>query len=120
MMLMKRYLEKARAKDTPLDKTWTIVGILKSKARDCLMNKSEAERDTDEKVFALLALPFGTGSSKIHIQQEFRSRNQTSDEDYMQYLDALVGLRSQGFPTEEVAVRRFGIMQKFIESVTLN
>ena len=35
----------------------------------------------------------------------------------MQYLDALEGLRSQGFPHEEVAVRRYEIMQRFIEGV---
>ena len=35
----------------------------------------------------------------------------------MQYLDALEGLRSQGFPNEEVAVGRYEIMQKFIEGV---
>ena len=117
LMLMKRYLQKAHAKDTPLDKAWTIVEFLENEARDYITNKSEAERDTDEKVFALLARRFGTGSNKIQIQQQFRTRNQTPDEDYMQYLDALEGLRSQGFPNEEVAVRRYEIMQRFIEGV---
>ena len=117
LMLMKRYLQKAHAKDTPLDKAWTIVEFLENEARDYVTNKSEAERDTDEKVFALLARRFGTGSNKIQIQQQFRTRNQTPDEDYMQYLDALEGLRSQGFPNEEVAVRRYKIMQRFIEGV---
>ena len=117
LMLMRRYLEKAHAKDTPLDKAWTIVEFLENEARDYITNKSEAERDTDGKVFALLARRFGTGSNKIQIQQQFRTRNQSPDEDYMQYLDALEGLRSQGFPNEEVAVRRYEIMQKFIEGV---
>ena len=116
-MLMRRYLEKAHAKDTPLDRAWTIVEFLENEARDYITNKSEAERDTDEKVFALLARRFGTGYNKIQIQQQFRTRNQSPDEDYMQYLDALEGLRSQGFPNEEVAVRRNEIMQKFIEGV---
>ena len=35
----------------------------------------------------------------------------------MQYLDALEGLRSQGFPNEDVTVRRYEIMQRFIEGV---
>ena len=117
LMLMKRYLQKAHAKDTPLDKAWTIVEFLENEARDYITNKSEAERDTDEKVFALLARRFGTGSNKIQIQQQFRTRNQSPDEDYMQNLDALEGLRSQGFPNEEVAVRRYEIMQRFIEGV---
>ena len=117
MMLMKRHLEKAHARATPLDKAWTIIEYLEHEARDYITNKSEAERDTDEKVFALLARRFGTGSSKIHIQQQFRTRNQNNEEDYMQYLNALEGLRSQGYPNEEVTVRRYEIMQKFIEGV---
>ena len=116
-MLMKRYLENAQAKDTPLDRAWTIVEFLEIEERDYITNKSEAERDTDEKVFALLARRFGTGSNKIQIQQQFRTRNQSPDEDYMQYLDALEGLRSQGFPNEEVVVRRYEIMQSFFEGV---
>ena len=32
-------------------------------------------------------------------------------------LDALEGLRSQGYPNEEVTVRRYEIMQRFIEGV---
>ena len=117
LMLMKRYLEKAHAKDTQLDRAWTIVEFLENEARDYITNKSEAERDTDEKVFALLARRFGTGSSKFQIQQQFRTRNQSDDEDHMQYLDALEGLRSQGFPNEDVTVRRYEIMQRFIEGV---
>ena len=35
----------------------------------------------------------------------------------MQYLDALEGLRSQGYPNEEITVRRYEIMQRFIEGV---
>ena len=114
LMLMKRYPEKAHAKDTPLDRAWTIVEFLENEARDYITNKSEAERDTDEKVFALLARRFGTGSNKIQIQQQFRTSNQSPD---MQYLDALEGFRSQGFPNEEVAVRRYEIKQRFIEGV---
>ena len=117
MMLTKRYLEKAHAKDTSLDKVWTIVEFLEYEARNYITNKCGAERDTDEKVFALLARRFRTGRSRIHIQQQFRTRNQTSDEDYMQYLDALEGLFSQGFPKEKIAVRRYEIMQKFIDGV---
>ena len=113
MILMKRHLEKA----TPLDKAWTIIEYLKREAREYISNKSEAERDTDEKIFALLARRLGTGSSKIHIQQQFRTHNQNSEEDYMQYLDALEGLRSQGYPSEEVTVRRYENMQRFIEGV---
>ena len=34
LLLMKRYLEKAHAKDSPLDKAWTIVEFLDNEARD--------------------------------------------------------------------------------------
>ena len=116
-MLMERHLEKTHARAFPLDKAWTIIEYLEHEARDYITNKSEAERDTDDKVFATLARRFGTGSSKIHIQQPFRTRNQNNEEDYMQYLVALEGLRSQGYAKEEVTVRRYEIMRRFIEGV---
>ena len=34
MMLIKRYLKEAHAKDTPLDRAWTIVELLENEARD--------------------------------------------------------------------------------------
>ena len=33
----------------------------------------------------------------------------------MQYLDALEGLRSHGFPDEPIITKRFEILQRFIE-----
>ena len=117
MILMKRHLEKAHAKATPLDEPWTIIEYLEQEAKEYITNKSQAERDTDEKVFALLARGLGMGSNKIHIQLQFRSRKQNSEEDYMQYLGALEGLRSQGYPNEEVTVRRYAVMERFIEGV---
>ena len=79
LMLLKRYLEKAHAKDIPFYRAWTIVYFLENEARDYITNKSEDERDTDEKVFAILARRFGTGSTKIQIQQQFRARNKSND-----------------------------------------
>ena len=117
MMLMKRHLEKAHAKAAPLDETWTIIEFLEYEARDYITMKSEAERNTYEKMFASLARRFGKGSSEIHNQQQFRTLNQNGDKDYMQYLDALEVLRSQGLPNEEVTVRRCEIMEKSIERV---
>ena len=40
MMLMKRHLEKAHSKATPLDKAWTIIEYLVNEARDYITNKS--------------------------------------------------------------------------------
>ena len=42
MMLMKRNLEKAHAKATPLDKDWIKIVYLEQEARDYITNKSEA------------------------------------------------------------------------------
>ena len=42
MMLMKRYLETAHTKDTPLERAWTIVEFLKSEVKDYIKNTSEA------------------------------------------------------------------------------
>ena len=105
------------ARATPLDKAWRIIEYLELEAKDYITNMSEAERDTDGNVFALQLRRFGTGSSKMHIQQQFRTRDQNSEEDYMQYLDALEGLRSKGYPNEEVTVRRYEIMLRFIKGV---
>ena len=35
----------------------------------------------------------------------------------MQYIDGLVGLRSQGYPNDEVTIRRYEIMQRLIDGV---
>ena len=117
LMLLKRHLEKAHARANPLDKARRIIEYLEHEARDYITNKSEAERYIDDKVFAFLARRFGTESSKIPLHQQFRTRNQNNEEDYMQYLDALDCLRSHGYPNEEVTVRRYEIMQRFIEGV---
>ena len=117
LTIMKRYLEKAHRNDSPADRAWTIIEFLESEARDYIINKSEPERDTDEKVLRLLTRRFGVGSNRTHIQQQFRTRNQTPEESHMQFLDALEGLRSQGFPLEPEATRRYEILQRFTEGV---
>ena len=75
-----------------LDNAWTIIEYLEHEARYYISNKSEEEKDTRKSSRYKHA---GTGSSTIHIQQRFRTRYQNSEEDYMQYLDAIEGLRSQ-------------------------
>ena len=45
------------------------------------------------------------------------SRVQQDKEDWMQYLDALEGLRTQGFPDELITVRRYEILQRFTDGV---
>ena len=53
----------------------------------------------------------------MQVRKAFPTRKQSEKEDWMQYLDTLEGLRSQGFPDELVAFKRYEILQRFIEGV---
>ena len=83
-----------------------------------MINKSEPERVEPDKVFALLASRFGTGGNRMHVRQTFMSRIQQEKEDWMQFLDALEGLRTQGFPNEPITTRRYEILQRFTDGVS--
>ena len=115
--LMKRFLERVHAKSSNIDKAWAIIDHLEGEARNYIINKSEPERDTPDKVFALLASRFGTGGNRMHVRQTFMSRVQQEKEGWMQFLDALEGLRTQGFPDEPITTRRYEILQRFIDGV---
>ena len=45
------------------------------------------------------------------------SRVQQEKEDWIQYLDALEGLRKQGFPDEPITTKRYEILQRFTDGV---
>ena len=107
---MKRYRERVYLNSSPVDKAWEIIDHLDVEARRYIINKPESERDSHEKVSALLSSRFGTGSSRWPVRQAFRLRSQLEREDLMQYLDALEGLRSQGFPDEPLTTRRYEIL----------
>ena len=77
-----------------------IIGHLEGEARNYIINKAESERDAPEKVFELLSSRLGAGRNRMQVRQAFLTRAQQEKEDWMQYLDALEGLRSQGFPQE--------------------
>ena len=68
-------------------------------------------------VFEWLASRFGTGGNRMQVRQALTTRQQSDREDWMQYLDALEGLRSQGFPEEPVTTKRYEILQRFIEGI---
>ena len=105
ILVMRRYLQRTQAKATPDDRAWSIIGHLEGEARNYLINKAESERDTPEK-----KQPDASAST-------FASRQQSNREDWMQYVDALEGLRSQGFPDEPVNTKCYEILQRFIEGV---
>ena len=115
--VMRRYLQRTQAKATTDDKAWSISSHLEGEARNYNINKAESEPETPEKVFELLASRFGTGCNRMQVRQAFATRQQSDIEDWMQYLEALEGLRSQGFPDEPVTTRRSEILQRFIEVV---
>ena len=117
ILVMQRYLQRTQAKATLDDKAWSFIGHLEGEARNYIINKAESERDTPEKVIELLASRFGTGGNRMQVRQAFATRQQSDREDWMQYLHALEGLRSQGFPEEPVVAKRYEILQRFIEGV---
>ena len=114
---MQRYLKRIQTKVPAEDRAWSIIGHLEVEARNYIINKAESERDNPEKVFELLSSRFGAGGNRMQVRQAFQSRVQQEKEDWMQYLDALEGLRSQGLPQETITTKRYEILQRFMEGV---
>ena len=117
ILVMRRYLKRTQSKALLEDQAWSIIGHLEGEARNYLINKAEHERDAPEKVFELLSSRFGAGGNRMQVRQAFLTRAQQEKEDWMQYLDALEGLRSQGFPQEPITIKRYEILQRFMEGV---
>ena len=117
ILAMQRYLKRVQTKVSAEDRAWSIIGHLEGEARNYIINKAESERDTPEKVFELLSSRFGAGGNRMQVRQTFQSRVQQEKGDWMQYLDALEGLRSQGFPQESITTKRYEILQRFMEGV---
>ena len=115
---MRRYLQRTQAKTNPDDRAWSIIGEhLEGEQRNYIINKTESNMDTPEKVFELLASRFGLGGNRIQVRQAFATRQQFEKEDCIQCLKALEGLRSRGFPDELVTTKRYEILHRFIEGV---
>ena len=118
ILIMQRFLKRTQTKVSAEDLlAWSIIGHLEGEARNYIINKAESERDTPEKVFELLSSRFGAGGNRMQVRQAFQSRIQHEKEDWMQYLDALEGLRSQGFPQEAITTKRYEILQRFMGGV---
>ena len=117
ILVMQIYLKRIQTKVSAEDRAWSIISHLEGEARNYIINKVESERDTPEKVFELLSSRFGAGGNRMQVRQTFQSRVQQVKEDWMQYLDALEGLRNQGFPQESITTKRYEILQRFMEGV---
>ena len=73
---MRRYLKRTQTKVSSDDQAWSITGHLEGEARNYIINKTESERDTPEKVFELLSSRFGAGGNRMQLRQAFLSRAQ--------------------------------------------
>ena len=118
LLVMKRFLERVYSKFSLVDKAWAIIDHLGGEARSYIINKTEYERDSHEKVSTLLSSRFETGSSRWPVRQAFKLRSQLVKEDLMKDLDALEGLRSQGLFDEPLTTRRFEILHRFMDGVS--
>ena len=117
LLLMRRFLERVRAKSTEADKAWGKIGHLEGEARNYIINKFEPERNVTKKVFTLLASRFRIGGNKMHINNLLYITCPAEEEDWMQYLDSLEGLRTQVFPDEPITIKRYEILQHFTDGV---
>ena len=117
LLLVRRFLERVHTKSTETDNAWAIIDLLEGEARNYVITKSEPERDHPEKVFTLLTSRFGTDGNRMHARQTFMSRIQQAKEGWMQYLDPLEGLRTQGLPNEPITTKRYEILQQFNDGV---
>ena len=115
---MRRFLQRTQAKATLLDRTWGIIGHLEVEGRNYIINQAQSERDTPEKVFELLESRFGTGVNRIQVRQAFMSRCRLLEkENWLQYLDTLEKLRSQGFSNQPITTDCYEILQRFHDVV---
>ena len=117
ILVMRRYLKRSQSKASLDNQAWSIIGHLEGEARNYIIDKAEPERDAPEKVFELLSSRFGAGENCMQVRQAFLPRAQQEKEDWVQYLDTLEGLRSQGFPQKPKATKRYEILQRFMERV---
>ena len=78
------------------------------------MQKTESERDTCDKVFALLSKRFGIGASPSDARLRFDERKQQPNEKLDTFLDDLEALRIRAAPEEPLKTRNLEIMRKFM------
>ena len=119
ILVTRRYLKRTQSKASLDDQARIIIVHLEGESRNYVINKAESERDAPEKVFKLLSSRFGVGGNRMQVRQAFLIRAQQEKEDWMQYLDALEGLRSQGFPQEPITTKRSEILQRFMEGYAI-
>ena len=88
--------------------------FLHKQAQAWIMQKTDAERHTCEKIFDMLLGRYGDGPSSSAARLQFDVRRQNQGEKIDTYLDNLQGLRIREDPDETVKARNWEISMKFM------
>ncbi len=110
--LMKMYLEDHKGNENA--KILTLLTLLHRYAQAWIMQETETERDTCDKVFVLLSKRFGIGASPSDARLRFDERKQQPNEKLDTFLDDLEALRIRAAPEEPLKTRNLEIMRKFM------
>ncbi len=110
--LIRMYLEDHKGNENA--KVLTLLMFLHRHAQAWIMQKTPVERDTCEKVFALLLKRFGIGASPSDARLRFDERKQQPNEKLDTFLDELEALRITAAPEEPLKTRNLEIMRKFM------
>ncbi len=110
--LMKMYLEDYKGNENA--KVLTLLTFLHRHAQAWIMQKTETERDTCDKVFVLFSKRFGIGASPSDARLRFDEGKQQPNEKLDTFLDDLEALRIRAAPQEPLKTRNLEIMRKFM------
>ena len=112
ILLMRRYPQSTQTKATPDDKAWSIISHLGGVAHKYNINKPSPNGTHLNKHSSCWLVNSELEAIRCKCVKPFHSTTFGKD-DWMQYLDALEGLRSD----EPVTTKRYEILQCFIEGV---
>ena len=115
--VMRLHLEQDNLNDERQACT-AIFSNLEGTALNCVVAKKEEERDTADKIFAILLNRFGSSMKGHQAMMRFEKRRQWDDESIVRLLDDLESLRRRSDPEESTNRRNFSIVSKFIDGVT--
>ena len=115
--VMRLHLEQDNLNDERQACT-AILSNLEGTALNCVVAKKEEERDTADKIFAILLNRFGSSMKGHQAMMRFEKRRQWDDESIVRLLDDLESLRRRSDPEESTNRRNFSIVSKFIDGVT--
>ena len=65
------FLRVPAAKSTKIDKAWAIIDHFEGEDQNCIIKKSEPERDVSDNVFTKLISLCGTRGNRLQVRQTF-------------------------------------------------